>query len=83
MNHEPMDIKELDELIRILAGYFTGPDMPLNNTALHIGKGGKFQLRERAERFFKVREQLGINGWPNAEQAETALRRKLGIPPRH
>jgi hypothetical protein len=77
-----MDMKQLDELIRAVAEYFTGADMPLNNIGLSMKKGGRFQLRERADRFFKVREQLGINGWPNTGQAETALRWRLGLPPK-
>jgi hypothetical protein len=75
-----MDMKQ-DELIRIVAAYFSGPDVPLNDAALRINKGGRYQLRERAERFFMVREQLGIKGMPSAERAEKALRRKLGLPP--
>jgi hypothetical protein len=74
-----MNIKQLDALVHDLATYFTGPDVPLNQNARSINKGGRYQLRERADRFFKVREQLGISGMIGADQAEIALRRRLGL----
>lgn len=57
-----MEMEKIDALIRVVAEYFTGPDMPLNSTGFATKKGGKFQLHERADRFFKVREELGIGG---------------------
>jgi hypothetical protein len=74
-----MATKPIDELIRLLAAYFTGPDVPLNEAAKSIKKGGKYQLHERAERFFAVREQLGIKGWATAEEARAALCQKLRL----
>jgi hypothetical protein len=74
-----MDANALDVMIRELAAYFTGPDAPANQNALSLQKGGRFQLRERAERFFTIREQLGISGLIPAEKAEVVIRRKLGL----
>jgi hypothetical protein len=38
-----------------LAGYFTGPDVPLNDSALRLKKGGKYQVHERDAIFRSVR----------------------------
>lgn len=76
-----MDVKQLDELIRVVAEYFSGAEVPLNNRALSVKPNGRFQLRERADRFFNARRNLGIDGFQTTEQVQAILRRKLGLPP--
>lgn len=62
--------------IEQLAEYFTGPEVAVNSVGLAI-PDGPLQLRKRAERFFAVREALGIEGYDSKEDAIEALRKSL------
>jgi len=76
-----MDVKQLDEFIRVVAEYFSGAEVPLNQTALRTRPKGRFQLRERAERFFRTRQNMGVEGFKTTDEVQVIIRRRLGLPP--
>lgn len=64
----------MDKVIKALADYFTGTDVVHHSIGLQVGgDAGK-----RAERFFAVREVLGIRGYDDASEAAAAIRDRMG-----
>ena len=60
-----------EQALLALAAHFTGPDVAIHSIGLQVG--GK--MKAQAERFFEVRDFLGIRGYPDiAEAKETIIR---------
>jgi hypothetical protein len=60
-----------------LAEYLTGPEVGHHSVSLSMPPGGLLNLRERAHRFFQLREALGVTGYMNAAQACEAIAGQL------
>lgn len=67
--------------IRLLAEYFTGPDVGHNSVGMAMPYGTLAHFRERAERYFALREAFSVTGYLSTEQAEAAISNTLsGVP---
>jgi hypothetical protein len=68
----------MDDPILMLAEYLTGPEVGHHSIALKLPvTGGPMKLRERADRFFALREAFGVEGYDSAAAAEQKIQRAI------
>ena len=58
-----------ESVIKILAGYFTGPSVAHNSIKLSLSES----MAEPAREFFAIRTKLGVTGYILEEEAEKAI----------
>jgi hypothetical protein len=63
--------------ITALAEYMSGPEVGHASIGLGMPAGGTMKLRERAERFFALRKQFGIDGYDSLQVCERKILRTL------
>jgi len=66
-----------DAPIKALAAFLTGPRVAQSSMGLALPHGRLDRAREAATEFFALREEFGVRGYENADEAERAIRRSL------